>query len=323
MEERSRVAVIGGGAFGTAVANLLAENFEEVLLWCYEKEVASEINELLENRTFLRGIKLNGKIRATHDLRKVVSFSPLIFEAIPVKHLRITLTPIKNMFSRDQIWVVLSKGVEGESFMFPSQILEDLAGKSLNVAALSGPTFAIELVQKFFSAADLAVKDLETGKYLQSVLECNYFRVFVQTDLMGVQFGGAIKNVIALAIGMASGWNAGKNMEAFLLSSIFTESLKLLDFLGGKRETLFGLSGIGDLFLTVGSKLSKNRRAGEFLGRGGSLSDLSNQYVALPEGINTIEAIHNYVTKNGIKVPLLEKIYRIVFEGESFADFFK
>lgn len=319
-----RVIVLGGGAFGTAIANLLAENLDEVTLWCHENEVARQINETHENGRFLPGIKLDSKIKATNNLDEVFSDDCIVFEAVPVKFLRNILKDVKKFVTKNQIWVVLSKGIEQKTLLLPTQIIDDVfdfetkSSCCPKKAVLAGPDFAKELAGKQFSSADLAVEDESVKKVLEQVLNTSFFKTFHTNDLIGVQVGGVVKNILTLLIGIAQGSGLGQNTKAFLLTRGFEQSVKLSEFFGGQSKTIYGLSGFGDLILTATSGLSKNLRAGILIGEGERLEELYKFFDVLPEGFNSVESIYDFIQKNNLDLPLFKSVYQIIFENKKF-----
>ncbi len=318
--QKKRVVVLGGGAFGTAIANLLCENNDEVILWCYEDVVAAQINQTHENGRFLPGIKLDPKIKAISNLEEVFTDDCVVFEAVPVKFLRDILKNVKKFVTKEQIWIVLSKGFEEKTLMLPTQIIDDELGSETKKAVLAGPNFAKELCEKQFSGADLATLDKDIYKTVSTILQTDYFKTFFTDDLIGVQAGGVIKNILTILIGISQGKGFGQNTKAFLLTKGFEQSTKLVEFLGGKQKTIYGLSGFGDLILSATSGLSKNLRAGILIGEGNDLEGLYKFFDVLPEGLNSVKSVYDLIQKNGLDLPLLKSVYQIAFEDKKFQD---
>ncbi|MFH1643843.1 MAG: NAD(P)H-dependent glycerol-3-phosphate dehydrogenase [bacterium] len=313
---QKKVIVLGAGAFGTAIANLLSDNREEVFLLCHEPEVYADINQNHENSLFLPDVKLNSNIIATNEVKDLLTKDSVVFEAIPVKFLRSVLKKIKKNATEEQLWVCLSKGMEQETFLLPSQIIDDEFGFETKKAALYGPDFAKELGERKFSAADLVCKDDELRKNLVKTLENNYFKTFYSDDLIGLQLGGVIKNILTILIGIAQGKDLGQNFKAFLLTKGFEQSAKLVEILGGKKETIYGLSGFGDLILTATSGLSKNLRAGILLGQRQDPQDLYKYFDVLPEGFNSAESVYHLIQKRNLDLPFFKNAYQVIFEGK-------
>jgi len=325
------VVVLGAGAFGTAIANLLSENCEVVNLWCFESEVAQSINENQENKLYLPGIPLNKKIKATNDFEKIIEPGCLIFEAIPVRYLRIVLRKMKKLATKDQIWITLSKGIEKESQLFPFQIIEDEFDFVIKKAVFGGPNFAKELASKKFSAADVAIGDEQHKAILEPILKTSYFKPYFTNDLIGVQLGGTIKNLLTLLVGIAQGYGCGQNTIAYLVCLGLQQASQFLKFLGGQEKTIYGLSGLGDLFLCTTGTLSRNLKIGRKIGDPSTRSSRvlaervygvegERQGEVFPEGVNSAQPFHELIKKHNLNLPLYTGIYEVVFENRSFED---
>jgi len=289
------VCMLGEGAWGTAVATLLAQNGLQVKLWCYDASVAESIKKNRYNERYLPGIYLDKKIEPFTDLKEALEKVDLIFEAIPVQYLRTILNKAKPFCEIDQPWVVLSKGIEQNTLLFPSQMIDEVLGYEPKKSVLVGPSFAKDLAAKQITAVTLAVTDCDFGLSLQKLLANTYFRPYLSLDLVGVQVGAAIKNVIALAIGMLDGAGFTDNAKAFVFTRGLHEMVEIAQALGGKTETLYGLSGVGDLVLTAMGGLSKNREVGKRLGQEQSLEKILKQTGYIPEGINTVKSVHQFM----------------------------
>ncbi len=319
--KQSHVGVLGEGAWGTAVATLLAENGYEVRLWCYDPAVAQTVQQERMNTRYLPGILLDHKIQPTTDLREAICGARWVFQATPVQYLRAVLEKTIICFSSEQIWVVLSKGIEQKTLMLPGNIIDDVFGCTVQKAVLAGPSFASDLARKQPTAVTLAATDSAVGLELQVVLANSYFRPYLSRDFAGVQVGGALKNVFALGVGILDGAGFGDNAQAFLLTRGLREMEGFARILGGRKETLYGLSGVGDLVMTVLGEQSRNRAVGLRLGRGESLTTILQTLGHVPEGINTVQSVYQLVQKKKIPAPLCTGIYHIVFENRSVAQF--
>jgi glycerol-3-phosphate dehydrogenase (NAD(P)+) len=312
------VTVLGAGAWGTALSNLLAENGQDVILWCYEQDVVKDITLTGINNNFLSGVKLDTKIRPTSDMQVAIKSSEFIFEAIPVKYMRSVLTLAKPYVTKEHKFIVTSKGIEQDTAMLPSQIVCDIFGVQTTVSALGGPNFAKDLSARDFTATVVASKDIDTANQIAQMLACSYFKPYLSDDINGVQIGGAAKNIFALTIGMAHGLGYGENTIAFLITRCFIELSILSQYFGGRQETVYGLAGFGDLFLTCSSAVSKNFKIGRLLGQGIPLNELSKKYAAMPEGIYTIQTVKKLVDQNGLNLPVCLATYDVIFQGLSF-----
>ncbi|HBS48483.1 TPA: glycerol-3-phosphate dehydrogenase [Candidatus Dependentiae bacterium] len=317
------VTVLGAGAWGTAFANLLAENGYNVILWAHEEEVVKNINEKSINEIFLPGIKLNSKITATSDLQKALTNSKWIFEVIPVKFLRNVLNQSKPYFNQDQTWVILSKGIEQETLFLPSQIIEDVFGPIKNKATISGPNFARDFAIKSYTATTVASNKCEIAQKLQTILSNHYFRPYLSSDLIGVQAGGAIKNLLALSLGILKGAGYSDNTIAFVLTRGLNEMSLIAEYFGGKKETIYGLSGLGDLVLTSFGKSSRNQDIGILIGEGKPLDEILKNISAIPEGINTAVSVKQIIEKNNLNLPICLGTYKMIFEKQPIEDFLK
>ncbi|KKQ33535.1 MAG: Glycerol-3-phosphate dehydrogenase [NAD(P)+] [candidate division TM6 bacterium GW2011_GWF2_37_49] len=312
-----RVTILGAGAWGTAIANHLSQNNVETMLWCFEAEVAQEIEIQKTNNRYLPDIKLQHNVKATTDLSAALSFSEFIVEAIPVKHLRNVLTMTKQHIKHEHRWIMTSKGIESDTFMLPSEILRDVLGYQPNVSALSGPNFAKELIQKNVTAAVIASKDDELAKQVSSIFGNDHFKTYISDDLIGVQAGGALKNVYALTLGILRGLEYSENTVAFVFTKSLEEMTQTCAQIGGRKETMYGLAGLGDLFLTGNCALSKNFKCGKLLGQGINLGDISKKYYMLPEGFSTLKSLMTFSKQFGISLPICQATHDFIFEGKS------
>ncbi len=309
--------MIGEGAWGTAVATVLAENGYIVKLWCQDPKVADTIKKKRVNERYLPNIKLGEKIQPITDLKAATCDVAWVFEAIPVKFLRSVLEQAKDCFSQDQVWVVLSKGIEQNSLLLPTQMIDEVFGAKTKKAVFAGPSFAKEVATKQITAVSIAASDCTIGLQLRQLLANNYFRPYVTTDMIGVQVGAALKNVITLGIGLLDGAGYHDNAKAFFLTRGLNEMAQIAVGLGGKQETLYGLSGVGDLVLTSMGKLSRNLQVGRNLGKGETLSTILQQTGYVPEGINTVKSVCQLAKKLEIDAYVCRGIYEIIFEGKS------
>lgn len=316
---RKKIAILGAGAWGTAVATVLAHNGHDVTLWCFESDVVDTIQKNRCNERYLPTITLQPSIKATNDIALVVAGADIIFEAIPIAFLRSVLLKAKPHITSHVHWVVLSKGIENETLLLPSAIIQDVLGLTTNVAVVAGPTFAQELAQGRFSAAIVAGEHVSFCNEIISLLENTYFMLQASNDPIGVQVGGAVKNVIALAIGIARGAKQTENTVAYLVTGGIRELAKIMELFGGKKETALSLAGLGDLVLTCMGTLSKNLNVGCMIGQGICLSDIrAKPGMVLPEGVNTLRSLDELAGKKGVFLPLCRGAYECVFEGKPF-----
>lgn len=315
-----RVTILGEGAWGTAVATLLAHNGYHVSLWCHYKDLVDTINTHHTNERFLPGIMLDKKIQATASLQEALKDVTWVFEAIPVKFLRNVLEQAKPWITPQQTWVVLSKGIEQDTLLFPSYIIDEVYEKKVATMVFAGPSFAMDVARKQITAVTIAALDCERGRVLQKMLANDYFRPYITTDMIGVQVGAALKNVITIGIGMLDGAGYTDNAKAFLLTRGLYEMTKLGRVLGGKQETFYGLSGVGDLVLTGMGTLSRNLLLGRRLSKGEKLDTMSKE-LGVTEGINTVQSVYQLLHKKNISLPICRGIYEIMFMNRSLQDF--
>lgn len=324
-----KISVIGEGAWGTAISTLLAANNHDVLVWCYHENIVNEINTLHQNRRYMSGAKLSKKISATHSLKEAIEYSDYVFEAIPVQYLRNVLENSKDFIKENQIWIALSKGIEEDTLLLPTQMVDEIfANKTIN-CAISGPSFAQELTKKTLTAVDCAAKDVKVAKEVSDILNNEYFRACVTQDLIGVQVAGALKNVVTLGVGLLEGANvniteniqkSGDNTRAMLITTGMHEIAKLVQKMGGKVETVYGLSGLGDLILTSTGKLSRNLEIGRRLGSGQSLEKIIEETGYTPEGINTAKSVFKLSKKYDISMPLCTGIFNVINGSRTVCD---
>ncbi len=308
-----QIAILGEGAWGMAVATLLAQNGHSVKIWCYHAEVVEQINTQHRNEKFLPGIALDPSIKATSDMKEALCDAHWVFEAIPVKFLRSVLQEAKPCFDSDQVWVVLSKGIEQDTLLFPTQMIDSVLGASVKKAIFAGPSFAQDVAKKQITAVTVAAPDCDQAKELQQLLANDYFRPYITTDMIGVQVGAALKNVITLGVGMLDGAGYTDNAQAFLLTRGLHEMVQLATHLGGKQETVYGLSGLGDLVLTAKGSLSRNLDVGKRLGSGQPLEEILKETGYIPEGINTVQSVYQLMEKEKIDLPICWGIYEVIF----------
>jgi len=308
------VAVIGAGSWGTTLAHLLGEKGYEVSLWAYEKELADEINLTRINRTYMPGIPLSDNITATVNLKEAVGKARYVLNVVPTQFTRSVFDGLSMHLSRDSIIISASKGIENGTLKTVSFIIEELTGQK--VAALSGPSFALDVINKLPTAVTIASDDPERGGILQELFNTDYFRVYTNTDVYGVELGGALKNVMAIASGISDGLGLGASTRAALITRGLAEMIRLGVSTGAKEKTFGGLSGLGDLVLTCTGTLSRNYRVGYKLGRGEKLSDILLHMKMVAEGIATSKSAYELSRKHDVEMPIIEQIYKVVNEDK-------
>ena len=298
-----RVAVIGGGAWGTALAQVAAANGREVLLWALESDVVAAINKIHENPLFLKGIKLSPSIRATSNFSDLSAVDAWLV-VTPAQHMRAVLgrSPCPNM-----PLVLCSKGIEESSGKLLHEVAREVCPTS-PIAVLSGPTFAHEVAAGLPTAVTLACQDKTTGEALRSRINLTNFRTYLTDDVCGAEVGGAVKNVLAIACGVAEGRGLGQNARAALIARGFAEMTRFGLAMGARRETLAGLSGLGDLVLTCSSTSSRNFSLGKAIGEGRPVAELLTDRRTVAEGAHTAPVLHRIAVERDIDMPLVAAV---------------
>jgi glycerol-3-phosphate dehydrogenase (NAD(P)+) len=310
------IAVIGAGAWGTAFAIHLARTGKHVLLWVYEQELCKILKDTRENRDFLPGFVLPEAIHFTTDLEEIVAYSDDIVIAMPSFALRGTIKRIAPGLKSKNL-LVLTKGIERETFLGMSGVIaESIGGSTDRIAVLSGPSFAKEVASGAFTACVIASQSKHLAQYFQQMIHSDSFRIYVSDDVVGVELGGALKNVMAIGAGVIEGLQLGTNTQAAYLTRGLAEMKRLGKALGARETTFMGLSGMGDLILTSYGNLSRNRLFGMELTKGKRAQDIINSQKNVVEGYYTIDAAHNLSTKLGIDMPITEELCKILYEGK-------
>ncbi len=314
-----RIGVVGAGSWGTAIANLLANKGFRVDFWVYEKEVKDQIEELRENRIFLPGISLSSNISPSNDIANAVSNKDLVVLVVPSHVMREAAKKMSGLISANTAVVSASKGIENNTYLTMTGVLAESIPDipENNFAALSGPSFAGEVARNVPTAVTVASKNHEIAAYIQRVFATPFFRVYTNDDVSGVELGGAVKNVIAIAAGVIDGLGLGLNTRAALITRGLTEIRRLGLALGAKPRTFTGLAGVGDLLLTCTGNLSRNHTVGKKIGEGMKLKDILSEMRMVAEGVKTAESVYNLSGKLGVEMPISQEIYRILYEDLS------
>ncbi len=317
-----KVAVVGAGAWGTAFALQLGHKGHDVLLWVYEPELFTVLEAGRENTYYLHGFTLPANIRVTNNLDAAVGFSDSIVLATPSFALRATIGPVADRIAGRKT-LVLTKGLERDSFLSMSRVIEDMAGKGQGVAVLSGPSFAQEVAARLFTSVVVASRSKECARHFQEMSHDDRFRVYTANDVVGVELGGALKNVMAIGAGIIQGLGLGSNTLAAYITRALAEMKRLGKRLGARETTFMGLSGIGDLILTCTGPLSRNRTFGMELAKGRSAVELIHSQKAVVEGYYTIDAAYQFSRRLGVEMPITEELYRVVYEGKDIVSSFE
>ena len=316
-ETKESVAVVGAGSWGTAFAAMLAGRHDSVALWAHEAEVCAGIRDRRENRTFLPGIALPEGVRPTNDLAAAVSGKSVVIFAVPSQHLRDIGTRTAPHLSPDACLVSLAKGVENGTLKRMTEVLAEASPPHApRVAALSGPTFAREVAEGKPTGATVAARDLSVAHRLQHALSGSRFRLYADEDVTGIEISGALKNVMAIAAGMADGLGFGHNARALLISRGLAEITRLGVRLGADPQTFAGLAGMGDLVLTCTGDLSRNRTVGMRVGRGERIGEVLAGMTMVAEGVRTAVSAVELSRRTGVPMPISEKVHGILHEGK-------
>jgi glycerol-3-phosphate dehydrogenase (NAD(P)+) len=311
----SYIAVIGAGSWGTTLACLLNEKGYDVSLWVYEKDLAEEIKKTRVNSLYLPGHILNDNILVTDDLKKAVNKALYIVNAVPSQHVRRVFGNAISYLREEAVIISVSKGIEKGSLLTISSILREMTGQ--RIAVLSGPSFAKEVIKKLPAAVTLATEDKKLALLLQEMFNTSYFRVYTHNDILGVELGGALKNVMAIAAGISDGLGLGYNARAALITRGLSEMKRLGKAMGAKEETFTGLSGLGDLVLTCTAPLSRNYTLGYELGKGRRLEEVVYQTKGVIEGVDTAESAYELSKRYNIQMPIVEQVYNVIYKGKS------
>ncbi len=315
----TRCAVIGAGAWGTALADLLARNGHEVRMWAYEWDVVESINRSHLNRRFLPGCALYDTIEAFNDVDDALKGAELVTFATPSQVLRSIARGSEKSIAAGTPVVVASKGIEQETLA----LMTDVATEELpraTVIALSGPSFAAEVVAQQPTAVVVASSDHEAAVFAQQTFSSIHFRAYTHTDVTGVEIGGALKNVMAVATGIAEGLGLGFNARAALITRGLAEMTRLGAKLGAEPATLAGLAGLGDLVLTCTGSLSRNRAVGVEVGRGSSLEKVLAGKETVAEGVVTTRSAHALAAREEVEMPIVDAVQKVLFDGQPARD---
>lgn len=317
--EAIKLGVIGAGSWGTALANLLAEKGYRVDLWAYEPEVKDQIQALRENSFFLPGIPLSENLFPSNDLGDVAADKDMILTVVPSHLVRETAKKMAGHVSDKSIVVSASKGIENITHLTMSQVLHETIPHipETRLAVISGPSFAREVVKGVPTVVTVASKDPDVARFVQDVFAVPTFRVYTIDDVTGVELGGAVKNVIAIASGIIDGLGLGLNTRAALITRGLAEIRRLGMTLGADPHTFAGLAGMGDLILTCTGNLSRNYSVGKQIGEGKKLKDILKEMRMVAEGVKTAKSVFNLSRKLGVEMPISHEVYHVLYDEYS------
>ncbi len=313
------VGVVGAGSWGTTLANLLAETGISVDLWVHGFELFQTLLQQRENLLYLPGVSLSPRIRFVRDLPEAVAGKSVLVSVVPSHVVREVFAAARQAVRPDALVVSATKGVEDETFLTMSQVLGEVLGPkhSGGIAVLSGPSFALEVSRRMPTAVSAAGTTAEAARRTQQIFARPYLRVYTNPDLMGVELGGAVKNVIAITAGVSDGLGFGHSSRAALITRGLAEMTRLGRKLGALPQTFAGLSGLGDLILTCTGDLSRNRRVGLELGRGRPLAAILQEMKMVAEGVRTTRAVRDLARRLGVEMPITEKMFEILYAGKN------
>lgn len=318
----TKITVFGTGSFGTALANVLAENGHSVLMWGKNENTVDEINQSHQNKRYLKDVTLIETIKATNQLEQAVNFSDIFLIALPTKAIRDVVTEIDQHIKTKKTFIHVAKGIENETFKRVSEMIEDSVSKNHKngVGVLSGPSHAEEVVIKQPTTVAASSKDEHISKLIQDLFMNDYLRVYTNNDLIGVELGGALKNIIAVASGIVAGMGYGDNAKAALMTRGLAEISRLGEKLGADPMTFLGLGGIGDLIVTCTSTHSRNYTLGYKLGKGKTTEEALNEMNMVVEGIYTTNSVYHLAKAQNIDMPITNALYKVLFEDKPVKD---
>jgi len=313
------ISVLGAGSWGTAIAILLSSKYDDVILWEFRPDVAKELAEIRENRLMLPGVHIPEKIKIISDFEKSAKNRDVLILAVPSHVMREVATRLSKVDFGNAILVNVAKGLENGTLMRMSEVIHDsIPGLSGDrVATLSGPSHAEEVSRNIPTAVVAASKHLKTAQDVQRIFMTPTFRVYANSDLIGVELGGSLKNIIAIGAGISDGVGYGDNTKAALMTRALVEITRLGTAMGADPLTFAGLSGMGDLIVTCMSRHSRNRYLGEQIGMGKTLQQVLDEMVMVAEGVRTTKSAHDLAKKYHVELPITEQVYKVLFEGKS------
>ena len=312
----AKVGVIGAGSWGTALAVLLDGNGHEVTLWSFLQSEVEMLKKEREQKEKLPGVKISERMHITGDMQEAIEGMDVVVLAVPSTVIRSTAAKCAKFAVKGQIFVDVAKGIEEDTLLTMTEIIREEIPVA-NVAVLSGPSHAEEVGRGIPTTIVVGAKDQATAIYLQNIFMNDRFRVYISSDMIGIELGGALKNVVALAAGAADGLGYGDNTKAALITRGIVEISRLGMAMGGKYETFCGLTGIGDLIVTCASEHSRNRRAGFLIGQGHSYKEAMDEVKMVVEGVYSAKAAMALGRKYGVSLPIIEKVNEVLFEGLS------
>jgi len=316
--KKTKLTILGDGAWGTTLAILLSKNGHQVTVWSAFPEYLDVLDRERENKTYLKGIKIPSNIVFEKDLGKAIEFGEYIVFSIPSKFFRDVANKIKkeNVSLKGKVFINVAKGLEQKTLKRMTEVLKDELG-NVQTAVLSGPTIAIEVARELPALVVAASKNHAIAKKIQDIFSNEYFRVYTSTDVIGVELGGPLKNIIAVVAGISDGLGFGSNAKAAVLSRGIVEIQRLGEKMGAKKKTFYGLAGLGDLSTTCISPESRNRTLGERIAKGEKLEDIVNSTASIIEGATTAEAVYQLSKKYKVEMPIVSSVFNILYKNKT------
>ncbi|MFZ3057821.1 MAG: NAD(P)H-dependent glycerol-3-phosphate dehydrogenase [Minisyncoccales bacterium] len=316
--KKTKLTILGDGAWGTTLAILLSKNGHEVTVWSAFPEYLDVLDKERENKTYLKGIKIPSNIVFEKDLGKAIEFGEYIVFSIPSKFFRDVAKKVKkeNVSLKGKVFINVAKGLEQKTLKRMTEVLKDELG-NVQTAVLSGPTIAIEVARELPALVVAASKNHLIAKNIQDIFSNEYFRVYTSTDVIGVELGGPLKNIIAVVAGISDGLGFGSNAKAAVLSRGLVEIQRLGEKMGAKRKTFYGLAGLGDLSTTCISPESRNRTLGEKIAKGQKLEDIVNSTASIIEGATTAEVVYQLSKKYKVDMPIVSSVYQVLYKNKT------
>lgn len=315
--KNQRVAVIGAGSWGTALAKLLGEKGKDVTLWSHRQEHAQSMAQLWENTTYLPGAKLPNTVTVTADINTALIGNPVVVMVVPSHVYREVFQKVVPFINRQTIVVSATKGIENDTLMTMTQVMGDVYPTGCNAfGVLSGPSFAREVADNIPTAVTVGSTSFGTAAAIQDVFFTERFRVYSSNDVVGIELGGPLKNVVAIAAGICDGLGYGTNTRAALITRGLAEITRIGVKMGANPLTFSGLAGLGDLVLTCTGDLSRNRQVGILLGKGRKLTDILSEMNMVAEGVKTTQSAWRLAQREGVDMPILEEIYKVIYQDK-------
>jgi glycerol-3-phosphate dehydrogenase (NAD(P)+) len=319
--DKLRVTVLGAGSWGTALAHLLAGRGHDVMMWAFEPEVVTGINERHVNPLYMKDTPLPHNLRASGSFAEALAGAQMVLFTIPAQRTRVLLRDIKPHLPHAPL-VICSKGIERGTLATLDQVFHEELPAELHrfVAVLSGPSFAAEVIANQPTNVTLACRDRDVAKTAQAAIATRAFRVYTTDDVIGVEIGGALKNIMAIVVGATDELGLGNNTRAALITRGLAEITRIAIKLGARPETLLGLSGVGDLVLTCTGDLSRNRMVGKLLARGHNMEQVRAEMRNLAEGVETAESAYQLAKRLDVDIPIIDVVYQVIYEGKGVID---